>query len=219
MVDGPIVSVRGEATREAPAEVVRFSVTVGVRDKDRQATLARLAAAAESVRSLIDGYGAAIERREAGALHVSPEIKRSGQKVVAYSGSVTTTVTVADFAVLGELMLRLADQDQTSVSGPWWELRPGSPVHREARRAAIADAISVARDYAEALGARIVALVEVADSGMQLQPLMARAAFGMESADAGMPSIDLDPQVQTVHATIEARFRISTPTAISDPVD
>src|SRR5918995_2847622 len=136
MVDGPIVAVRGEATHEVPAEVVRFSVTVAARDKDGQATLTRLAERAEAVRSLIDGYGVAIERRESGALHVSPQIKRSGEKVVAYSGSVSTTVTVADFAVLGELMLRLADQDQTSVNGPWWELRPGSPVHREVRRGA-----------------------------------------------------------------------------------
>jgi hypothetical protein len=218
MVDGPIVAVRGEATREVPAEVARFSVTVGARDRDRQATLNRLAARAEAVRALIDGYGAAIERRESDSLHVRPEIKRSGEKVVAYSGSVSTTVTVADFGVLGELMVRLADQDQTTISGPWWELRPGSPVHREVRRAAIADAISLARDYAEALGARVVALVEVADSGMRMQPMMARASFA-EAADAGLPSIELDPQVQTAHAAIEARFVISTPTAIDDPVD
>ena len=43
MVDGPIVAVRGEATREVPAEVAPFSVTVAARDKDRQATLTRLA--------------------------------------------------------------------------------------------------------------------------------------------------------------------------------
>ena len=40
-----------------------------------------------------------------------------------------------------------------------------------------------------------------------------------EAADAGVPAIDLDPQVQTAHAAIEARFVISTPTAIEDPVD
>ena len=173
------------------------------------------------MRPLIDGYGggdrAPGDRRRCTC---TPEIKRAGEKVVAYSGSVTHhRAPSSDFAVLGELMLRLADQDQTTISGPWWELRPGSPVHREVRRAAIADAISVAREYAEALGARVVALVEVADSGMQMQPMMmARASFA-EAADAGMPSIELDPQVQTAHATIEARFVISTPTAIEDPVD
>lgn len=220
MVDGPVVAVRGEATREVTPEIARFAVTVAARDKDRTATLNRLAVRADAVRALIDGYGAAIERRESGSLQVRPELKRAGEKIVAYHGSVTTTVTVTDFAVLGELMTRLADQEQASVSGPWWELRPGSPVWREARRAAIADAIALARDYAEALGARIVALVEVADSGMRPQPMFARAAvFDAESARSDVPAIDLDPQVQTVQAAIDARFVISPPTAIDDPVD
>jgi uncharacterized protein YggE len=219
MVDGPVVAVRGEATREVPPEVARFSVSVIARDKDRSATLDRLAARADAVRAVIDGYGAAIERRESGSLSVRPELKRTGEKVVAYTGEVSTTVTVTDFAVLGELMMRLGAQEQASVNGPWWELRPGSPVHREVRRAAIADAISLARDYAAALGARVVALLEVADSGMRgAQPMFARAAsFSAESAD--VPAIDLDPQVQTAQAAIEARFVISTPSVLEDPVD
>ena len=62
-------------------------------------------------------------------------------------------------------MLRLADQDQVEVAGPWWSLRPDSPAHREARHAAIADALLRAREYAEALGARVTALLELADAG------------------------------------------------------
>lgn len=120
MVDGPVVAVRGEAFREVPPELARFQVTATARDKDRQATLTRLAERAEGVRALIDSYGAAIERRESGQLQVYPEVKRSGERVVAYHGSVSTTVTVTDFTVLGELMLRLADRDQTQVAGPWW---------------------------------------------------------------------------------------------------
>lgn len=222
MVDGPVVAVRGEATREVPPEVARFAVTVLARDKDRTATLNRLAARADAVRALIDGFGAAIERREAGSLSVRPEMKsKTGGKVAAFVGEVTTTVTVTDFAVLGDLMMRLAAQEQASVNGPWWELRPGSPVYREVRRAAIADAISLARDYAEALGARVIALLEVADSGMRgAQPMYARAvSLGGGMEDASAPSLDLDPQVQTAQAAIEARFVISSPSALEDPVD
>ncbi|MDG4822909.1 SIMPL domain-containing protein [Asanoa sp. WMMD1127] len=212
----PVVAVRGEAVHEVPPELARFSVTVVARDKDRETTLRRLAERADATRALIDGYGAAVERRESGNLQVYPERKRAGEKVAAYHGSVTTTVTVTDFGVLGDLMLRLADQDQTSVGGPWWELRPGSPAHRAVRRAAIDDAIVVARDYAAALGARITALVEVADAGMRPQPMYARAAAtdAMEMG-GGAPVVDLDPQVQTVHAAIEARFTISEPTALA----
>jgi uncharacterized protein YggE len=212
MVDGPVVAVRGEAYREVAPEIARFSVTAMARDKDREATLTRLAERAAAIRVLLDGYGPAVDRRETGELQVRPELKRSGERVVAYHGSVTTTVTVTDFAVLGELMLRLADQDQVAVAGPWWSLRPDSPVHREARQAAIAEALQRAREYAEALGARVTALLELSDTGLAAQPMTFRAAGFAGAAVAGAaPEIDLDPQQQTVQAAVEARFAISEP--------
>ncbi|MBO4206093.1 SIMPL domain-containing protein [Micromonospora echinofusca] len=211
MVDAPVVAVRGEAFREVPPEIARFTVTAVARDRDRQATLTRLAERAAAVRVLIEEYGSAVDRRETGDLRVRPEFKRSGERVAAYHGSVATTVTMTDFAVLGELMLRLAEQEQVEVAGPWWSLRPDSPVHREARHAAIRDAVQRAREYAEALGARVTALLELTDTGMSSQPMLTRAAFGFGGGAEAAPELDLDPQVQTVQAGVEARFAISEP--------
>jgi uncharacterized protein YggE len=222
--DAPVVAVRGEFVREVAPEIARFSVTVAARDKNRQATLSRLTRRAEEIRTLLDGYSEAIERRETSGVVVRPELKRSGERVAAYHGSVSTTVTVADFAVLGELILRLADQDQTTVAGPWWELRPGSPVFREARKAAIGDAVTRATEYAEAVGARLGRLLEISDVGLSAQPVvrqvqMGRAmAFGDASTEMG-PELDLDPQQQTVHANIEARFTITPPTKLTGRPD
>ncbi|HEY3009287.1 MAG TPA: SIMPL domain-containing protein [Micromonosporaceae bacterium] len=222
--DAPVVAVRGEVVREVPPEIARFSVTVAARDKNRQATLTRLTRRAEEIRALLDGYGEAIERRETSGVVVRPELKRSGERVSAYHGSVSTTVTVADFAVLGELILQLADQDQTTVAGPWWELRPGSPVFREARTAAIDDAVTRATEYAEAVGARLGRLLEISDAGLTAQPVvrqvqMGRAmAFRDASTEMG-PELDLDPQQQTVHANIEARFTITQPTKLTGRPD
>jgi len=218
MTDGPVVVVRGESVHEAPPEIARFTVTVAARDKDRQKTLNRLAERAEAVRALIDGYGDAIERRETGGLHVSPELKRSGERVASYHGAVTTTATVVDFTVLGELMLRLSDTDQTSVAGPWWQLRPGSPVHREARRAAVHAAIERAREIAEAVGGRLTAVLEIADVGPEARPMMGRAvSTGFSAGEAPPPRLDLDPELQTVHAIVEARFAMSEPTVLAEP--
>ncbi|MEV4664661.1 SIMPL domain-containing protein [Micromonospora echinofusca] len=211
MVDGPVVAVRGEAYREVAPEIARFAVTARARDRDREATLTRLAERAAAVRVLLDAEGTGIDRRETGELRVRPETRRSGERVVAYSGSVTTTVTVSDFTALGELMLRLADQDQIEVAGPWWALRPGSPAHREARHAALADALLRAREYAEALGARVTALIELADAGAAEQPMMSRMAYAAEGAESAPPELELDPQPQTVHAAVHARFAISEP--------
>src|SRR6266511_3775771 len=137
----PVLAVRGEAVREVDPEIATFSVAVSARDRDRQTTLRRLTARVEAVRAVLDGYAEVIEKRETSGLYVHPETKRAGERISAYSGTVATSVTVADFTQLGELLLRLADLDQTTVAGPWWGLRPGSPVHGDARRAAIADAI------------------------------------------------------------------------------
>ncbi|MGC4880647.1 SIMPL domain-containing protein [Micromonospora sp. DT43] len=209
--DGPVVQVRGEVTREVPPELARFAVVVTARGRDREATLTQLAERAAAVRVLLDGSEPAVAGREAGDLWVRPQTKRSGERVVGWLGSVTTTVTVTDFTALGELMLRLADQDQVSVTGPWWELRPDSPAHREARHAAISDALVRAREYAEALGARVTALIELADVGPGDRPMFARAAFDVGGSGGGVPELELDPQPQTVQAAVQARFTISDP--------
>jgi uncharacterized protein YggE len=217
----PVVAVRGEVTREVPPEIATVTVTVMARDRDRQAALTRLAARSEEVGRLLDAYAAAIERRETSGLYVYPETKGPGERVVGYRGSVSLEVTVTDFTVLGELVVRLADQDQTSVAGPYWALRPDSPAYRQARHDAIGDALVRAREYAEALGARITRLVELADSGLSRPPEPVMAFGGMQRAvayeGAAPPALDLEPQQQRVYASVEARFAITDPDLSAAP--
>ncbi|GHJ14680.1 SIMPL domain-containing protein [Micromonospora sp. AKA38] len=210
MVDAPVVAVRGEAYREVAPELARFTVTAAVRDRDRETTLTRLAERAAAVRALLDAAGPTVARRETGQVNVWPVTRRSGDRVVAYQGSVSTTVTVTDFSALGELMLRLADHEQVEVAGPVWSLRPDSPAYREVRHAAIADALARAREYAEALGARVTALRELADTGLTAAPpMLAKAAYARSGES--VPELELDPAPQPVHAAVEARFTISDP--------
>jgi uncharacterized protein len=64
-------------------------------------------------------------------------------------------ITVRDFTVVGELVASLSDEDLVTVAGPWWALRPDSPVYRDARLAAARDAMVRAREYADAFGGGI----------------------------------------------------------------
>jgi uncharacterized protein len=213
MADQPLISVRGEAVREVPPELAVFSVTVSARDKSRQATLTRLAERAGVLRRILDGVSAAIEHRDTGGVHVYPEIKGSGERVVAYSGSVTTTVAVHDFEALGDLLLRLANQDQTTLSGPWWQLRPGSTAGAEVRREAIAGALARAREYADAVGARVDRLVEISDEGSG----DGAVSLGFRGMAPPAPdlSLELDPQQQTVRAAVLVRVTTTEPTALN----
>jgi uncharacterized protein YggE len=209
MVDQPMVVVRGEALREVPPELAVFSVSVAARDKDRQIVLTRLTERAAELRSALDDYPEAIERRETSGVQMRPDLKRGSEKVTAYTGTVSTTVTVTDFAVLGELLLRLANQEQMSVSGPWWQLRPGSRAGVEVRRAAIDDALGRAREYAEAVGAQVDRLVEILDEGTGgAQPMRAMSLRGAAQADL---ELDVDPQQQTLQASVVVRVAITEP--------
>ena len=211
MVDQPMVTVRGEALREVPPEQAVFSVTVSARDKNRETALTRLTERSAELRSALDDYPEAIERRETGGVQIYPDVKRGSEKVTAYTAGVTTTVTVTDFGVLGELLLRLGNQDQTSLSGPWWRLRPGSRAGAEVRKEAIADALQRAREYAEAVGSRVDRLVEIQDEGAGgVQPMMRAMAFKGEAA-ADALELELDPQLQTVQASVIVRVTITDP--------
>lgn len=214
MVQHAVISVRGEAHMEAEPEIAVISVAVQARDRDRRTVLDRLADRNKQVLGLIKGYGEAVEKLESGPASVYPDIKHKerGEHVARYLGQASARVTICDFTVLGELMARLADAELVTVAGPWWSLRPDSPVYRQARIAAARDATRRAGEYAEAFGGRLGGLIEAADVGL----LTGHADRGVRvralaAAATGPPSLDFEPVKQPVTAQVDARFGMILP--------
>ena len=217
----PVISVRGEAWLEVEPEIAEVEVTIQARDRDRTTVLSRLAHRNQHVISLIKGYGEAVEKLESRPASVRPEIKEKktvSERVASYLGVASVRVTVRDFTVLGDLVASLADEDLVTVAGPWWALRPDSPVYRDARLAAAQDAIVRAREYAEAFGGSIAGLIEAADPGLLTSPgergsgagpMAMRAAAGF--AGGPPPQLDFEPARQSVTAHVEARFSMTLP--------
>lgn len=219
----PVISVRGEASLEVEPEIAVVNVIIQARDRDREKVLRRLADRNRQVTGLIEGYGEAVEKLESGPVSVRPELKdkRAGERVAGYLGQGSTTVTIRDFTILGELIVSLADGELVTVDGPWWALRPDSPVYRAARLAAARDATTRAREYAEAFGGSLAELLEAADTGLLTAQARsdtwafsgARAAAGRASvkAQSAQPELDLEPARQTVSAQVDARFAMTRP--------
>lgn len=219
--DAPRIAVRGEARLEVDPEIARIGITVTARGRDRRSALDDLTSRNTGVLDLVKSYGDAVERLETGAFSITPELTKHGrgERVRTYHGSVHVTAELTDFTALGELTTRLADLDLTRVDGPWWALRPDSPAHREARKKAVTEAVQRAREYAEALGTTLAALVELADIGAENSPpaypqhpgRMRSAAYAGAAEDAQAAPLDLEPQRQHVHAQINARFTMVPP--------
>lgn len=217
----PRVAVRGEARLEVDPEIARIGITVSARGTDRRSALEDLTRRNNAVLDLVKSYGDPVEKLETGAFSITPELTRHGraERVRAYHGRVLITAELSDFTTLGELTTRLADLELTRVDGPWWALRPTSPAHGRARRQAVLEAVQRAREYAEALGARLAALVELADLGAENAAPFAAApgsgmrtmAYGAPAEAAGAPPLDLEPQRQTVYAQVNARFTMTPP--------
>ncbi|MFE2580965.1 SIMPL domain-containing protein [Streptomyces sp. NPDC059378] len=219
--DAPRIAVRGEAHLEVDPEIARITVTVGARGKDRRTALDDLTRRNTAVLDLVKTYGNAVERLETGAFSITPELTRHGrgERVRTYHGAVRTTAELTDFTALGELVTRLADHDLTSVEGPWWTLRPDSPAHRDVRQKAVREAVQRAREYAEALGTTLHALVELADIGAENTPpahpqhpgRMRSMSYAGATDETTAAPLDLEPQRQRLHASVNARFTIRPP--------
>lgn len=216
----PRIAVRGEAHLEVDPEIARIGITVSARGTDRREALADLTRRNATAMDLVKSYGDAVERLETGAFSISPELTKHGrgERVRAYHGRVHLTAELTDFTALGELTTRLADLDLTRVDGPWWALRPDSPSHRQARQQAVREAVQRAREYAEALGTTLAALVELADIGAEnTQPYPAAPGRAMRSMSfaGGAPEeaapLDLEPERQHVYAQVNARFTMAPP--------
>ena len=217
-----VISVRGEALLVVEPEVVDLTVVVGTHAKDRREAFERLVKRNDEVLALLRSYGDSVERIESSGVAVHPEVRKGGrdEKVRAYSGAVRIEVRVADFAVLGEIVSRVADLEAAHLEGPRWRLRRTSPVYRKARTRAVGEALTRAQDYAEALGSRITGLIELADTGL-MQSEKARAGQFGASATLGAaygsalsaepPVLDLEPASQEVRASVEARFYATQP--------
>lgn len=212
---------------EVEPEIASVTVTVQARDRDRRAVLDKLVARNKEVLDLIRGYGEAVEKLESGLVTAYPEVnpKSPGERARHYAGQARVQVTVRDFTVLGEMMGKLADLELVSVAGPWWSLRPDSPVRRQARIAAARDATLRAEEYAEAFGGRLGELIEAADTGLlggQAAQVSWRAAAAPAPGGAmrsrggpvpEAPALDLEPVSQSVTAHVDARFAMVLPGA------
>jgi uncharacterized protein len=227
MPDQPLVSVRGETVLEVEPEIATVSVALLARDATPDEVLARLRERSQRMNGVIERFGAMVEKVETAAVRVIPEFKdnKPKERIVGYVGELRTTITVCDFTYLGELVGQASRGDLIAVTGPWWSLRPTSPVYRKSRILAVEDAVRRAREYADAVGSELTGLLEIADVGLSTvgtsppHLVTAAAATGVAHAAGNgygpngtvHHELNLEPARQTVRAQVEARFHMSAP--------
>jgi uncharacterized protein len=221
MQNSPVLAVRGEVALEVEPEIARIEVSIAAREPDRARTLRALTKRDAGVTKVLGGYAEIIEKAESSGVRLSPQRVSRPDAKAGYHGVIHHSITVVGFDRLGELMAQLGELELTEVGGPWWDLRPGSGVYREARIAAVSDAVRRARDYANAVGSELAGLVELADAHLLSESRSPAEPRALSSPSARLPQrprvvaeepvFDLAPARQTIRAVVEARFTITKP--------
>ena len=215
MTDPTRLSVRGEAASEVLADHAHITVQVRREDVDRELATSAAGEVASAVRTALDGTGG-IRRSTFSRLMVREvsewdERTRTNQRR-AWEASLGGTVD-AEADAVGEVSGLLVEAG-AEVLDVGWHVDDSNAVHAQVRRDAVAAAARAAEDFAAALGGKLGELVELADSGLLSQgPSMQGRAPGMPMAalarGGGLGPVELDPQLMTVRAVVEARYLLA----------
>jgi uncharacterized protein len=222
MQNSPILAVRGEVALEVEPEIARIEISVAAREPDRARVLQALATRDAGVTRILGDYAEIIEKAESSGVRLSPHRGGRTESGAGYHGVIHHSVTVVGFDRLGELIAQLSELELTEVGGPWWDLRPGSGVYRQARIGAVSDAVRRARDYASAVGSDLAGLVELADAHLLSESRGQAEPRALASPSPRLPQrprvvaaeepvFDLAPARQLIRAVVEARFTITQP--------
>jgi len=238
--EGAVLTVRGEATRRVAPDVAVVTGSIVVNESSRAEAMAGAAAAQGRLTDELSRLGAVprtVETEDSpltwSAFSTSTQAEtryNPGTQRWEETGRVIATVRLRlaarDLSRLKDLSAALAHHEKLDIHHISWLVDDENPGWSAVRRDAIQAAVRRAHDYAAALGARLVAVEQVADTGLleeghpdrsrgpEPMALAARAAPGpIDDAPDEAPS--LDPVPQEVWAVVEARFR-SSPATLAD---
>jgi uncharacterized protein YggE len=205
------VMVTGDAIAQAQPDTAILTVSVvtqASRALDAQQENANKSDAV--VRALKSAAGIGAEVKTSGYSLQPQRIYKEGQppKITGYEARNSVTVTIADLTRVGAVIDATAQAGANDVSGISFTLRKDRTARDQALAEATREAVSKAQVIAQALGGRVVRIVEVQEEGVQ-RPVPTYETDKLQSmrASANTPieagTLEITSRVQLI-AEIEA---------------
>ena len=209
-----VISVRGVASAETPAERGSVTLTVGFDGPERADVRARStrvqAECIDSITRLHDAKAGPVVEWSADDLQVWAERPWSAegtQLPLVFHSRATLTVMFIDFSRLSLWLDSVAGQDGVAIGGISWTVTDLTRRELESRaqRDAVAHAIDKASVYAASLGLGTVAPLELSEPSIFAQPLGRNEDARMFAVAAGAP-VDFAPAPVRVDVEVHAKF-------------
>jgi uncharacterized protein YggE len=201
------VMVAGDSIVRAQPDTAILTVSVvtqGQRAIDAQQENATRTDAV--VRALKAAAGAGAEVKTSGYSLQPQRVYKEGQppSISGYEARNSVTVTTSELNKVGALIDAAAQAGSNDISGIAFTLRQDRPARDRALSEATREAVSKAQVIAQALGGRVVRIVEVQEEGLQRPvPIYQTEAFMAKStANVATPievgSLDISSRVQLI---------------------
>jgi uncharacterized protein YggE len=203
------VTVRGVGNATTSPDEASLTLVIEAVEQTAAAALAKVAERAQAAVELCDSLGIEPAARVTTGACVAEhgEHDREGRwQHRGFRAWNQLVVRVGEATVVAELIAGAVDRG-AQINGPAWTIAPDNPAHAAACREAALDARRRAEAYADALGARVGAIVAVRDPGTGPPP--PPRPLRMAAMDAGaVEALPVEAGEQVVTGVVEVEFRL-----------
>jgi len=202
------VTVRGHSVVPGKPDEAEFILTLSVLDARAEQALAEVARQTEALGQILDELEIPSGSRVSSGVTVEEEEEWEDEELIHRGHRATSRVKVRlrDLGSIGLLIGQATSRAGAQVRGPRWRLDLGNPARLDACRLAAEEARRKAEAYAQALGLRLGAVIEVTEPGMSTRR---EPAFeGMAIAAAALPNLHVDAGELDVSAAVEVTFAL-----------
>lgn len=199
------VLVSGDAVVQALPDTAVLTISVVTQAKRaidaQQENAAKSDAVAKALKSSV---GSAAEIKTSGYSLQPQRIYKEGQPptITGYEARNTVTVTLSDLTKVGATVDAAGQAGANDVSSISFSLRQDRPARDQALKEATREAVSKAQVIAQALGGRVVRIVEVEEQGFQRPQPIYQSESLMRNAASPTPiqvgSLDINSRVQLI---------------------
>ncbi len=201
------VTATGEAAIRAEPDEALLSITLSALEGAPGAALADVARRSDALVMLLDELGVAKSDRSTSGITVYEEFDHTqeGRRSLGHRAAAALSARLTDPELIGRLITRATEELQARIDGPSWQIAESNPVRLQAAREAAAQGQRKAQAYAEGVGARLGALLKLAEPE---DGFTGRARGGIALTASSEPPMPIEPGEHEVRAAVEVTFEL-----------
>jgi uncharacterized protein YggE len=219
------IAVKGSASDDFPADYAIAHFSYEFDAPARSEALAGANAVITQLRTTVAHLGAGAREMKVQSFRVEETFNHVGPEKVREPAGWTANVGGQLLIEPGTVPTAVAELVKAGVTTHQltWHLDPDTRLraHRSVRRQAVTDASEAANDFALALGGELGRLITLADPGLLGAAGFSNGAVRASTMTATATSrasgaswdeyVDIDPEVITISANVEASYKVTLP--------